>query len=36
MGANIAKDIAQGELSEATIADNVLANGQLLQVGVLA
>ena len=33
MGANIAGDIARGELSEATIAYNVLANGQLLQVG---
>lgn len=31
MGANIAADIARGELSEATIAYNVLANGQLLQ-----
>ncbi|PSC74868.1 glycerol-3-phosphate dehydrogenase [Micractinium conductrix] len=31
MGANIAGDIARGELSEATIAYNVLANGQLLQ-----
>ncbi len=33
MGANIAADIARGELSEATIAYSVLANGQLLQVG---
>ncbi|KAL4436899.1 hypothetical protein ABPG75_004038 [Micractinium tetrahymenae] len=31
MGANIAGDIARDELSEATIADSVLANGQLLQ-----
>jgi hypothetical protein len=33
MGANIAGDIAKGELSEATIAYSVLDNALLLQVG---
>lgn len=33
MGANIATDIARGELSEATIAFSVLGNALLLQVG---
>jgi hypothetical protein len=34
MGANIAADIAKGELSEATIGYNVLQNAQLLKVGL--
>jgi hypothetical protein len=33
MGANIAADIARGELSEATIGYSVLDNALLLQVG---
>lgn len=33
MGANIAGDIAKGELSEATVGYNVLENALVLQVG---